>query len=717
MDRNEKSHDQVFSTATSGAEEDPAGDSKLAQSIWGRYGHSPGVIPTAVTLGLARRITGLSANRVPLLAHMQRRWAGAGFSFPRRWSALSYISRGFTGTLSSSTKMVQSASEPASADFGRANPMAQSRDVDRSQRVVSALPAKVATGTERPTAERIQRRSVGPLISQGKEEAPILQPAAGPAQPAGNGQDEVSVATSVGDLGAAILRRHLHGPAARAIQSRPKALETGHFKSRGRANLQVGRKILMFDVFHPIEQPVVLTRAIPWINKMSLVQYHPDKADDSMPTKIGWNTGPLISQGKEAPMPRPATGGEQPAGKARIQVYMANRTENLGVSIVRRYLRGTAARVIQRKTASPDPGHLYGSMTADIRKSAGGRPTAHRSTFDLVGPALNRPAVDAISKSSNLETITRQKEERGESLVAEIPTTSSRAVTPLQSVILRKRIGAHAKDGPNPDTSEKLTRNAEDSNHPNDPAPVNGIVPTQPSVTIAQTEADGSSSPGMMVRAQPRHSASATGYTRSGELSQSPVSLVNAHMILRKFSTRQSYEPQGKPMVSQMGLVTAQPAALVVQPQQEGVETKNWQSTGKTTGAADRDRASVTVQTSAGLTRLPKPDMVWRKSTIESSASSLFSAGTSAGAKTSLPLTINPAGGSVLSMARQTTTSSGPAVEPGTSEGSESPIPIGEKGPGQSNEMDLQQLAEQVSRLIFRKLAVERERRGIGRWH
>ena len=608
MDRNDKSYDRVSSTLISGGQEDPAGNAKLAQGIWDRYGHSPGVIPTGVTLGLVRRVTRLSTGRLPLLADIQRRWLAAGASFPLGLPALPYTwPTGFAGTMSPLTKVVQSASETASGNFGRANPIAPSRDLardlDRSQRVVSALRAKVATSTEHPTAERIQRRSVGPSISPGKE-APILQPAAGPTQPASKGQDEVPVATSAGDLETAILRRHLRGPAAQAIQSRPKVPEAGHL-----------------DVFHRIERPVVLTRAIPGPDKMSLVEYHPDEANDSIPAGTGWSTGSSSSSGKEAPMPQPMTTEDrQPAGEAQTQVPMANRTENLGVSIVRRYLRGAAARVIQRKIASPELGRLCGSMTA---------------------------------------------------------------ATPLQSMILEKRIGKRIRDGTNPETSEELAR------------------------------VDGGFPPDTMVRVQARHSKSATGFTRSSELNQPPVSLINAHKVLRKPLTSQSDEPRGKPM----GLITAQPAALVVQAQQEGVQTKNWRATEKGIKPANGHQASAAVQIPSYLSPLPKPDMLWRKSTKELPIRDLFSAGTSAGAKTPLPLTISSAAGSVLSMARQNTTPASSAIESGSPETAETVMPAAEKGPAQIGEMDLQQLAEQVSRFIFRKLVVERERRGIGRWH
>ncbi len=643
MDRNEKSHDQVSLTATSGAEEDPAGDSKLAQSIWGRYGHSPGVIPMAGMLGLARR-TRLSTDRLPLLVDIQRRWGGTEASFSHGWFALPYAwPIGLAGTLFPSTNVVQSAPERAPRNFGRANPIPPSGDLAGSQRVVSALPARGRDSPDRSAVEKVQRGGVGSSISPA-EEPPILQPAAGVTQHASEARDEASVATSVGDLGAGILRRHLSGPVARAMQQRPGMPQAGGrmhptggtVKIKGNTSespfLKGGFRGIsengiqanghhpsagyapggpegggIFDVLPRAEGPVALSKAVSRTDPMAGVEYPPAGTQDSMPTVAGRKISPSSSSGKEAPMRHPASEAQA--------------------------------------------------------------------------------ADNAASKSSNLEAIIRQKQEPGESVVAEISTKASGAVNSSQSVILGKIIGKRIRDGTNPETSEKLGR------------------------------MDGGFPPDTMVRVQGRQSASATGFARRSELNQPLVSLVNAHMILRKSSTRQSYEPQGKPMVSPTGLVTAQPAALVVQPQQEGVETKNWQSTGKATGAADRGRASVRVQIPSYLSPMPKPDMVWRKSTIESSASNLFSAGTSVGAKTSLPLTINSAGGSVLSMARQTTTAASPAVEPGTPEGSESPIPIGEKGPEHSNEMDLQQLAEQVSRLIFRKLVVERERRGIGRWH
>ena len=722
------------------------GRTELAQNIWDRYGYSPGVIPTGATLELARRVTRLTAERLPLLVDIQRRWGGTEASFSHGWSALPYAwPIGFAGSLSMSANTAPPATATGVRNLAYAGPAPLSADLARSQRVVSALPAKEQGSPDRWATEKPLDRTIGPrlfeaergavhrlsggkvqrstgaknsmsIVSQGEDRLQS-ETATGPGEHAVKGGTKSCPVTSGDDLGAVILQRFTDGPAGRAMQRIPGMPESVCLEGSG-----------TFDVRQQADGPAAGSEGVLETVTMAGRQDHSGEPKNSTDTVTGRNVGPSTSLTKDAPRMQPLVGKSRhwsDTQNAQAEMPTKDNPDNLGAGIVQRLMDGPAGRVMERMPGMPEPGRLEGCGIFDVLSRAEGPVALSKAVsgtdpmagveYSPAGAQDSMPTVadrkispsspsgkeapmrqpvseaqaadDATSKSSSLEAIIRQKEEPSESVVAEISTKASRAVKSSQSMILGKRIGKRIRDGTNPETSEKLGR------------------------------MDGGFPPDTMVRVQPRHSASATGSTRRSELNQPLVSVVNAYMILRKSSTRQSYEPQGKPMVSPMGLVTAQPAALVVQPQQEGVETKNWQSTEKATGAADRSQASVTVQIPAGLTRLPKPDMVWRKSTIESSASNLFSAGTSAGAKTSLPLTINSAGGGVLSMARQTTTAASPAVEPGTSEGCESPIPIREKGPEQSNEMDLQQLAEQVSRLIFRKLVVERERRGIGRWH
>ena len=186
MDRNEKSRHQACSAPTSGAEETPAGDSELAQNIWGRYGHSPGVIPTAVTLGLAGRIARLSANRLPLLADIQRRWTAADVSFPGGWSALPYVRTiAFPGTLSMSANTTAPAPAARVRNFGHAGPVSLSGHLAGSQSIVSALPTKEQNSVNRPVVEKVKRLSIHSSTSQGKK-ALKLQASATEVQDAPN---------------------------------------------------------------------------------------------------------------------------------------------------------------------------------------------------------------------------------------------------------------------------------------------------------------------------------------------------------------------------------------------------------------------------------------------------------------------------------------------------------------------------------------------------
>ncbi|PSB22145.1 hypothetical protein C7B65_01705 [Phormidesmis priestleyi ULC007] len=78
-----------------------------------------------------------------------------------------------------------------------------------------------------------------------------------------------------------------------------------------------------------------------------------------------------------------------------------------------------------------------------------------------------------------------------------------------------------------------------------------------------------------------------------------------------------------------------------------------------------------------------------------------------------LPLAISPIQGVQTTIARQTATngSSTIALVPSSSE-----VPPPVPPPTSSNAINVGQIAEQVSRILFRQLTVERERRGMGKW-
>jgi hypothetical protein len=151
-----------------------------------------------------------------------------------------------------------------------------------------------------------------------------------------------------------------------------------------------------------------------------------------------------------------------------------------------------------------------------------------------------------------------------------------------------------------------------------------------------------------IVRIQGWHSQSAAGFARSIESNWLPTAAVRTNIEGTEAS------PTGIHLPSSLPLIKPQPATLLAQRQQEGIQ---------------------------------------------------------------VPLTINSASGSALSVARQTLPASTPTVETGSAEGTKTFTPMVASAPAQVGEIDLKQLVEQVSRIIFRQLAVERERRGLGRWH
>src|SRR5262247_4718920 len=89
MDHGDSPHQRAPANPPSDAEESTVGGSELAQSIWRRYGDSPGVIPTAALLTLTRRV-GLGIDRLQLLAEVSQRWVPAAVAFPAPGSTLPY---------------------------------------------------------------------------------------------------------------------------------------------------------------------------------------------------------------------------------------------------------------------------------------------------------------------------------------------------------------------------------------------------------------------------------------------------------------------------------------------------------------------------------------------------------------------------------------------------------------------------------------------------
>ena len=303
MDGDERAHHQESTASPRATGEATAGDPGLAQRLWGRYGGSPGVIPMATTLGLSRRITRPSMGRLPLLTEVQRRWAPADVPPASDRSSLPYAPpAGLGGTPSGSSQVAQFAPDTPRRLFEAARPVRPAAGQGHSRRTSSTLRAGGAPSTQ-PSVAKAQRTAKtqteesfaagpvdpGPTIVQRRldspagqavqrqvaspqpvrsgvrgtsdslqrarppatpgDGAPLPQPVAGEARDTAVGRTGTPVATSTGDLGAAILRRHLAGPSRRAVQrvmaspgpARPAHRPTAGVRSRPETPSPLGR--------------------------------------------------------------------------------------------------------------------------------------------------------------------------------------------------------------------------------------------------------------------------------------------------------------------------------------------------------------------------------------------------------------------------------------------------------------------------------------------
>lgn len=100
-----------------------------------------------------------------------------------------------------------------------------------------------------------------------------------------------------------------------------------------------------------------------------------------------------------------------------------------------------------------------------------------------------------------------------------------------------------------------------------------------------------------------------------------------------------------------------------------------------------------------------QPEIVWRKPSAESIA-----------VPSALPVHEN-INSSAMTIARQTLSEPSPALESVPPSSNTTTSSAAETAAfGNTNTVDIQQIAEQVSRILTRQLTVERERRGMGRW-
>jgi hypothetical protein len=137
-----------------------------------------------------------------------------------------------------------------------------------------------------------------------------------------------------------------------------------------------------------------------------------------------------------------------------------------------------------------------------------------------------------------------------------------------------------------------------------------------------------------------------------------------------------------------------------------GVEEGGDQSpAGQTARAAERQPRAFTSEIPAAPSPAP-PHLVWRKSATVGAASDGMTPGRSSFPAPPLPLKIEAAPAGVPTLAREIT-----GAESGSLASLAPPMTPESSAPARA--IDVAQLAEQVGRLLSRRLAVERERRGM----
>jgi Domain of unknown function (DUF4157) len=381
MDRSDSPHQRAPANLASGVEESTVGDSKLAQSIWRRYGTSPGVISTAALLTLTRRAS-LSIGRLPLLTDVSQRWVPVAMALPAAGLALHYRrSPALARAPSMSTSPALSLPGMLLPPVGTALPSFSTAQVG-SPPLAEAPSAEDVIRPERPMIAKTRHRTVGPpmLLS---ERTPAAHYAARGEQPAAEAQAGMFAPDSSRGLGAAILQRPLQRAAGRASQ--PTLTSPGPTPPAGR-----------------------LVAETPFTARPPLTSRAGSEGPRGSPPLVsGVPPRPVVSVtlsaltgrgGSQRAVSAPSSGqpfGEVPQpGEGREAMPPATGRGDLGAAIVRRHLEAPMSRAVPDEVLSPGPSRLPDPVNTLLQRSTGASLTFHGSS---VGPLIaSRPLVARI---------------------------------------------------------------------------------------------------------------------------------------------------------------------------------------------------------------------------------------------------------------------------------------------------------------------------------
>jgi hypothetical protein len=267
------------------------GDSTQAQRIWQRYGDAPGIIPTAATLSLYRRIHVGHTARRGLLADFYRRWTPPSNLFSARLPGLVYI--------------WPSAAPGVPFEAGLREPgMRQSRVVPtpplkRADLGTTLLEPSAPSATGRASAAALlqERGRPRPVVQASARHPDVMQHVVGAARSLSAASVAQLASDTSADQGGAILRRHLSGSFGAAM---PR-------------------------------------QAVPHSAARNV---------DRMPIDL-LQAGSPISRSEAAPLARPRPDEAQPGRESRPLRPTAYTRRDLGTMLFRQHLGGTFGRALQ----------------------------------------------------------------------------------------------------------------------------------------------------------------------------------------------------------------------------------------------------------------------------------------------------------------------------------------------------------------------------------
>lgn len=340
---------------------------------------------------------------------------------------------------------------------------------------------------------------------------------------------------------------------------------------------------------------------------------------------------------------------------------------------------------------------------------------SHEARLNSASSADGDKAASTISDST--EVVASSQTERGVFRAVEIPATTPHAAPAATDLILPRTPGFGVEAAP--ETAGESARGVEYPIHrkatsspatiaqPGDLASGTGVLrqhsetpsatasaPVQTPIRVSRMETTPRELP---LRLQRKSGEAATGLPVARELTATPAI---ARMPLSDSSAYSLLESQS--FAGGEGAVRAGADSITERTGPAGIGDSHPRGESPTSLPLIQRRA---------VGGAPQPALIWRRSVGRSSLSDGLTGGATGAVGSALPLAISAADGVAPRAARQAST-----TESTSSTSVESAAPAPPEPTASANEINVARLAEQVSRLLARQLAVERERRGRGGW-